>query len=170
MSLAQRAYIGLGSNLDQPLQQIERALLALAALPESRLQQVSSRYRSLPWGDPDQDDFVNAVAVIDTALTPAQLLQKLLHIETTQGRDRSHGRANGPRTLDLDLLCHGAEIVDVPGLRLPHPRLHERAFVLLPLAEIAPDLLIPGFGTARSLLRPEFASLCWRLSPTDVSA
>lgn len=158
-----RAHIGIGSNLGDPQQQVERAIGALRALPESRLQAQSARYRSLPWGDPDQDDYINAVVAIDTTLTPQQLLAELLAIELAQGRDRSSGRRNGPRTLDLDLLLHGDARIDEPGLQLPHPRLHERAFVLLPLAEIAPDLIIPGHGSVKTLLKPEFASLCWRL-------
>jgi len=159
-----RAYVGLGSNLAQPERQIERAIDALGSLPGSQRVAQSSRYRSLPWGDPDQDDYINAVAAIDTTLTPQQLLAELLAIELRQGRDRSSGRRNGPRTLDLDLLVYGDATIDAPGLQLPHPRLHERAFVLMPLAEIAPDLVIPGLGAVKTLLRPEFGSLCWRLS------
>lgn len=165
MSLPARAYIGLGSNLDHPAQQIERALAALRELTQTQLVAVSPLYRSSPWGDPDQDDFVNAVAAIDTQLTPHALLRALLAIEQRQGRDRSSGRRNGPRTLDLDLLCFDALVLDEPGLQLPHPRLGERAFVLLPLCDLAPELMIPGQGVVRSLLRPEFASLCWRLPP-----
>lgn len=164
MTALTRAYIGLGSNLDDPEQQIERAIGALKALPKSRLHAQSARYRSLPWGDPDQDPYINAVAAIDTRLTPQELLAYLLAIELKHGRDRSSGRRNGPRTLDLDVLVHGDSVIDEPGLQLPHPRLHERAFVLLPLAEIAPDLLIPGLGAVKTLLKPEFASLCWRLT------
>jgi 2-amino-4-hydroxy-6-hydroxymethyldihydropteridine diphosphokinase len=161
-----RAYVGLGSNLGEPERQIERAIVALAALPDVRLKARSERYRSLPWGDPDQDHYINAVAAIDTTLTPQRLLAQLLEIERRQGRDRSSGRRNGPRTLDLDLLLHGEAVIDQPGLQIPHPRLHQRAFVLLPLADIAPDLVIPGHGPVRSLLKPEFASLCWRLGGT----
>ncbi len=157
-----RAYIGLGSNLGDPEQHVERAIVELGALPDSRLHARSARYRSLPWGDPEQDDFINAVAAIDTALTPRQLLTQLLDIEGRHGRDRSSDRRNGPRTLDLDLLLHGEAHIDEPGLQLPHPRLHQRAFVLVPLAEIAPDLVIPGVGAVNTLLKPEFASLCWR--------
>lgn len=164
-----RAYIGLGSNLDQPDQQIASAARALQNLPHSIWVALSPLYRSLPWGDPDQADFINAVAAIDTDLSPQQLLQHLLEIELEQGRDRSSGRRNGPRTLDLDLLLHGCAAINQSGLQLPHPRLQERAFVLMPLADLAPDLDVPGFGPLRSLLRPEFASLCWRLSPDDAS-
>lgn len=162
--MAERGYIGIGSNLDQPAQQIARAVSALQQLPHSRWAGLSPLYGSLPWGDPDQDNFVNAVAVIDTTLSPQQLLSALLDIEQSQGRDRSSGHRNGPRTLDLDLLIYGSAVIDEPGLQLPHPRLHERAFVLLPLLDLAPDLVLPGAVPLRSLLRPEFASLCWRLS------
>ncbi|MGE4071512.1 MAG: 2-amino-4-hydroxy-6-hydroxymethyldihydropteridine diphosphokinase [Lysobacterales bacterium] len=161
--MAERAYIGLGSNLDRPEQQIARAVSALQQLPRSRWVAVSPLYGSLPWGDPDQANYVNAVAAIDTTLPPRQLLLAMLDIEQAQGRDRSSGRRNGPRTLDLDLLLYGSAIIDEPGLQLPHPRLPERAFVLLPLADLAPELILPNAVPLRSLLRPEFASLCWRL-------
>jgi 2-amino-4-hydroxy-6-hydroxymethyldihydropteridine diphosphokinase len=164
-----RAYIGLGSNLDQPEEQIARAARALQQLPRSKWVALSPLYRSLPWGDPDQANFINAVAAIDTDLDPQALLQHLFAIELGQGRDRSSGRRNGPRTLDLDLLLHGRAEISQLGLQLPHPRLQERAFVLMPLADLAPDLDVPGLGPLRSLLRPEFASLCWRLSSEDVS-
>ncbi len=107
---------------------------------------MSPSYESLPWGDPDQANFLNAVAAIDTALTPQQLLAELLRIEREHGRDRSSGRRNGPRTLDLDLLLHGSRVIDEPGLQLPHPRLAERAFVLLPLRR-------PGAGPGDSRRR-----------------
>lgn len=158
------AWIGLGSNLGAPERQIDHALRELSLLARSRLVAVSSLYRSLPWGDPDQDDYVNAVAALDTLLPPRVLLEQLLRIEQAHGRERNEQRRNGPRTLDLDLLLYGEERCHSPGLTLPHPRMHERAFVLLPLAELAPELVIPGHGTVKSLLKPEFASLCWRLS------
>ena len=164
--MADRAYIGLGSNLDLPERQIARAVSVLQRLPHSSWVALSPLYGSLPWGDPDQADFVNAVAAIDTTLSPQQLLQAMLAIEQSQGRDRSSGRRNGPRTLDLDLLIFGSAVIDEPGLQLPHPRLQERAFVLLPLLDLAPDLMLPGAVPLRSLLRPEFASLCWRLPAT----
>lgn len=167
MSRRERAFVGLGSNLGEPAQQLASAVQALAALPRSTLVAVSPGYESVPWGDPDQANFLNAVAAIDTALTPQQLLAELLRIELAHGRDRSSGRRNGPRTLDLDLLVHGARVVDEPGLQLPHPRLPERAFVLLPLHDLAPELEIPGIGALKSLLKPEFASLCWRADGAD---
>lgn len=170
MSSSTRAYIGLGSNLDQPARQIEEAVAALRGLTQTEVVAVSPLYQSRPWGDPDQDDFVNAVAVVDTSLSPRALLGELLEIEQRHGRDRSNGRRNGPRTLDLDLLVHGSRVVDELGLQLPHPRIHERAFVLLPLADLAPNLLIPGQGVVSSLLRPEFASLCWRLPDSGAIA
>lgn len=159
-----RAFIGLGSNLNDPQRQIETAVRALGELPRSTLLAVSPLYQSLPWGDPNQDDFINAVAMLDTELAALPLLASLLEIERQQGRDRSAARRNGPRTLDLDLLLYGDQTFDQPQLQLPHPRMHERAFVLLPLADVAPDLLIPGVGVVRSLLKPQFASLCWRLA------
>ncbi|GMU43368.1 MAG: 2-amino-4-hydroxy-6-hydroxymethyldihydropteridine diphosphokinase [Xanthomonadales bacterium] len=164
-----RAWIGLGSNLGAPERQVDHALRALSLLARSRLVAASSLYRSLPWGDPDQDDYVNAVAALDTRLPPRVLMEQLLRIEAEHGRDRSAQRPNGPRTLDLDLLLYGEEHYRLPDLTLPHPRLHERAFVLLPLAELAPELPIPGHGNVKSLLKPEFASLCWRLPESGAS-
>lgn len=159
-----RAWIGLGSNLGAPERQVDLALRELSLLARSRLVAASALYRSLPWGDPDQDDYVNAVAALDTQLPPRVLLEQLLRIEQEHGRERSAESRNGPRTLDLDLLLYGRLVCDEPGLTLPHPRMHERAFVLLPLGELAPELEIPGRGSVKSLLKPEFASLCWRLS------
>lgn len=170
MSQATRAFIGLGSNLDRPAWQIEQAVSGLRELAHTRLMALSPLYQSKPWGDTDQADFVNAVAALDTGLSARALLAGLLAIEQRQGRDRSSGRRNGPRTLDLDLLCYGSMVLDEPGLQLPHPRIFERAFVLLPLSDLAPDLLIPGQGVVSSLLRPEFASLCWRLPDSGAIA
>ncbi len=164
----QRAFIGLGSNLDHPQQQIESALRALGALPQTTLLAVSPLYQSLPWGDPCQDDFVNAVAMVDTELEALSLLTFLLDIERQQGRDRNSARRHGPRTLDLDLLLYGTQIHQQPQLQVPHPRMHERAFVLLPLADLAPGAVIPPHGSVSSLIQPEFASLCWRLPAASV--
>jgi 2-amino-4-hydroxy-6-hydroxymethyldihydropteridine diphosphokinase len=144
------AYIALGSNLDDPAGQVSDAFAALAALPDSRLTARSSLYRTAPVGYADQPDFINAVAALDTALAPRALLDALLEIELSRGRARKF--ANAPRTLDLDLLLYGDTQLDTPGLTLPHPRMHERAFVLVPLAEIAPDCVIPGRGTVGNLL------------------
>ena len=144
------AYIGLGSNLEQPVDQLRAGIAALAALPETALERCSSFYLSAPVGRLDQPDFINAVCRLRTALAPAALLRRLLAIEA--GRGRSRAVSGGPRTLDLDLLLYGDRTVQQPGLALPHPRLHERAFVLYPLYELAPDLVIPGRGALADLL------------------
>ena len=146
----QAAYVALGSNLRDPARQVRSGLEALARLPETRLVTRSSLYRTAPVGKPDQPDFINAVARLDTGLEPEALLQRLLDIERQHARVR--GERNGPRTLDLDLLLHGECRMESPGLTVPHPRMHERAFVLAPLAEIAPELDIPGRGKVRELL------------------
>ena len=140
------AYIGIGSNLDQPRAQVARALDELRELPHSRLAGRSSLYASAPLGYQAQPEFVNAVARVDTDLSPLELLAELQAIETRHGRRRSF--ANAPRTLDLDLLLFGEERIAAPELVVPHPRMHERAFVLLPLLEIAPGVDIPGHGSA----------------------
>ena len=119
-------------------------------LPDTRLARVSSLYRSSPVGYLNQPDFTNAVAQIETALTPRALLDQLLGIERRYGRVRDF--PNAPRTLDLDILLYGERIVQEPGLTIPHPRMHERAFVLVPLAEIAHDALIPGRGRVDELI------------------
>ena len=126
------------------------AFVELAALPGTRLVRRSSLYRTQPQGYAAQPDFVNAVAALDTELAPAELLDRLQAIETKAGRRRSF--ANAPRTLDLDLLLYDAQRIDQPGLVVPHPRMHERAFVLVPLVEIAPEVRIPGAGRARDCL------------------
>ncbi len=143
------AYLGLGSNLADPPAQLRRALAALARLPDSRLQAVSGLYRSPPMGPPDQPDYVNAVARLDTRLSPLALLDRLQAIERAQGRVR--GIHWGPRTLDLDLLLHGRARMRTERLVLPHPGLHERPFVLVPLAEIAPRLVLPGGAVVAEL-------------------
>ena len=144
------AFIGLGSNLGAPGAQLRGAIAALAELPQTRLVAASSLYRSAPLGNPDQPDFVNAVAQLATALAPQPLLAALLEIERRFGRERSF--RNAPRTLDLDLLLYDARRIAEPGLEVPHPRLPRRAFVLAPLVEIAPDCEIPGKGRAAALL------------------
>ncbi|MGH8703506.1 MAG: 2-amino-4-hydroxy-6-hydroxymethyldihydropteridine diphosphokinase [Burkholderiales bacterium] len=145
------AYIGLGSNLDDPPAQIRRALQRLAALPETRLVRRSSLYRNPPAGYLDQPEFVNAVARIETRLEAGELLDHLLAIERVHGRVRD--LLNGPRTLDLDILLYGERTVREPGLTIPHPCMLERAFVLVPLAEIAPDAVVPGSGRVADLVR-----------------
>ncbi len=132
------AYVGIGSNLDDPRAQVLRAFDELDALPHTRLVKKSSLYRSAPVGYAAQPDFVNAVAQIETALPAERLLAELQAIEARHGRSRSF--ANAPRTLDLDLLLYGAAELSTPRLRIPHPRMHERGFVLKPLLEIAPQL------------------------------
>jgi len=138
------AYIALGANLGDPATTIRAAFGALANLPESRVVHCSSLYRTAPVGILDQPEFVNAVAMLETTLAPEALLEALLDVEHRFGRIRAE--KNGPRTLDLDLLLYDDQFVDRPHLTLPHPRLHLRAFVLQPLAELAPDLIIPGRG------------------------
>lgn len=143
-------FIALGANLGDPVGQILSAVQELARLPATRLHMRSSLYRSRPVGGPEQPDYVNAVARLSTFLPPRELLRRCLAIEARHGRRRD-GK-NTPRTLDLDLLLYDGLIMHEPGLTLPHPRMHERGFVLIPLAEIAPDALIPGRGDVRTLL------------------
>jgi 2-amino-4-hydroxy-6-hydroxymethyldihydropteridine diphosphokinase len=145
-----RAFIGLGANLGDPESQVRRAIQALGKLPRTRLLAASSLYRSEPVGVGKQPDFVNAVAEIETALSARSLLEELLTAEARFGRERPSPGA--PRTLDLDLLLYGDQVVEDPGLVVPHPRMHERAFVLLPLAEIAAEISIPRRGSVRTLL------------------
>ncbi len=144
------AYVALGANLGDPATTVRAAFAALANLPESRVVRCSSLYRTAPVGITEQPEFVNAVTELATDLAPEALLDALLEIEQRFGRIRAE--RNGPRTLDLDLLLYGDQFVDLPRLILPHPRLHLRAFVLQPLAEIAPDLKIPGRGTVAAWL------------------
>ncbi len=147
------ALIGLGSNLDHPRRRLARATSSLARLPRTRLLRVSANYVSAPIGAPEpQPDYVNAVALVATELPPRALLRALLAIERRQHRHREQGRRNAPRTLDLDLLLYGRRRMRVRHLTVPHPRMHERAFVLRPLADIAPTLTIPGRGAVKSLL------------------
>lgn len=147
---ASTAHVALGSNLDDPRAQVERGFEALDALPGTVLRARSRLYRTRPWGVAEQPDFVNAVAEIATSLSPRDLLESLLAIERGAGRER--GPRNGPRILDLDLLLYGSILIEEPGLVIPHPRLHERAFVLLPLADIAADDEVPGHGRVADLL------------------
>jgi 2-amino-4-hydroxy-6-hydroxymethyldihydropteridine diphosphokinase len=149
MESAQRAYVGLGANLGDALGALRAAVAALAGLPGTRRAAVSSLYRSAPI-DSSGPDYLNAVAALDTMLDPHQLLAALQAIELDHGRERPY--RNAPRTLDLDLLLHGDAVIATPTLTLPHPRLHERAFVLVPLAEIAPGLVVPGVGTIEAVL------------------
>jgi 2-amino-4-hydroxy-6-hydroxymethyldihydropteridine diphosphokinase len=140
------AFVAIGANLADPAAQVRAGIKALPELPGSRLLRASSLYRSAPVGIRGQPDFVNAVAAMETELTPRALLEALFEIEARFGRRRDFPRA--PRTLDLDLLLYDAETIDTPELTLPHPRMHLRAFVLVPLLEIAPGCRIPGRGDA----------------------
>lgn len=155
------ACVALGSNLDGPRAQVERGLTALATLSKTRLLVCSRLYRTPPWGMLDQPDFINAAARLETTLAPRELLDALLAIEARAGRVR--GTRNGPRTLDLDLLLYGDRVIDEPDLVVPHPRLHERAFVLRPLADVASDLEVPGQGRVADLLSRVDASGCMAL-------
>jgi 2-amino-4-hydroxy-6-hydroxymethyldihydropteridine diphosphokinase len=145
------AFIGLGSNLSHPRRQLARATAALARLPRSRLVAVSPNYRSAPLGTSDaQPDYVNAVVAVRTTLPPRALLRRLQAIERRQHRRREPGDPRkAPRTLDLDLLLYGGRRIHGAHLAVPHPRMHERAFVLRPLLDIAPAASIPGHGLAR---------------------
>jgi len=144
------AWVGIGANLGDARANVLDAIDRLARLPGARLVQTSSLYRTAPI-DSSGDDYVNAVASLDTDLDAHALLQALFAIEQAHGRERPY--RNAPRTLDLDLLLYGDQVIDdAPGLIVPHPRMHERAFVLAPLAEVAPDLVIPGRGPVAALL------------------
>ncbi|MDR0700880.1 MAG: 2-amino-4-hydroxy-6-hydroxymethyldihydropteridine diphosphokinase [Azoarcus sp.] len=146
-----RAYVAFGANLGDPFAAFAHALAALTALPETRIAACSAFYRSAPFGVAgEQPDYINAVIALDTGLAPQALLDALLTIEAAGGRRRAAPLA--PRSIDLDLLLHGSTVLHTPTLTLPHPRMHQRAFVLLPLADIAPDLVIPGAGALALLL------------------
>ncbi|MEN1727339.1 MAG: 2-amino-4-hydroxy-6-hydroxymethyldihydropteridine diphosphokinase [Pseudomonadota bacterium] len=147
-----RAYVGLGSNQGPSESLLQDAVSALDLLPHTSVSAVSPLYRTPPWGVTDQDDFLNAVVALDTALEAEDLLRALLTIERTAGRRRD-GRRWGPRTLDLDLLVYGDSVIETEALHVPHPRMHQRAFVLVPLCDLAPDLAIPGLGRAADQLK-----------------
>ncbi len=146
-----RVYIGLGSNLDNPKSQISRAINALEKLPETELLRCSSLYRSKPVGPKDQPDYINAVVILDTALSALTLLNHMQAIEDQQGRVRGSERW-GPRTLDLDLLMYGDERINDKHLTVPHQEMHKRNFVLYPLHEISPGIAIPGHGPVEKLI------------------
>lgn len=147
-----RAYVGLGSNLGDRESTIRSALAELAATHGVEVVAVSTLVETDPVGYLDQPRFLNGVAALETGRSARALLDLLLAVEARFGRDRAAVPAQGPRTLDLDLLLYGDAELDEPGLRLPHPRLHERAFVLAPLAELEPGLEVPGRGSIQSLL------------------
>ena len=145
------AYVGIGSNLAEPVKQVEEALLQLERLPHSRLVKRSSLYKSAPVGFADQPEFINAVAQMETGLSADRLLAELQEVESAHGRARSF--ANAPRTLDLDLLLFEKLQLRTVHLTVPHPRMHQRAFVLKPLVEISPEASIPGLGLAKDFLK-----------------
>jgi 2-amino-4-hydroxy-6-hydroxymethyldihydropteridine diphosphokinase len=147
----ERAYIGLGSNLGDREATLRAAVAALSDEDQIELVAVSSLRETEPVGYLDQPAFLNGVAVVETSLAPAELLRRLLRIEARFGRDRAAAPAGGPRTLDLDLLLYGSAEIHEETLQIPHPRLHERAFVLDPLTEVAPGLEVPGQGTVEAL-------------------
>ncbi len=143
------AWIGLGANLGDAAGTVRAAIAALDGLPGTRLLRASSLYAAPAWGNPDQPPFVNAVAGVDTGLEPLALLRALLALEQRFGRVRDPAVHWGPRRLDLDVLLYADQTIDLPELQVPHPYLHQRAFVLVPLAEVAPDLSIPDRGHVR---------------------
>ena len=149
MSILKSAIIALGSTLQQPAQQIRAALAALAAHPQITMERISSLYLTTPVGYADQPDFVNAVCAVQTSLDAVALLAVLNQIEADFGRERSF--RNAPRTLDLDMIDYNHEYSDDPHLTLPHPRAHERSFVMKPLAEILPDFELGRYGQAADL-------------------
>ena len=157
------AFVALGGNLGDPQSTLRQGITALADLPQGRLVATSSLYRSAALGHADQPDFVNAVAQLSTELAPQPLLAALLAIEKRFGRERSF--RNAPRTLDLDLLLYDAQTIDEPDLVVPHPRMHERAFVLAPLLEIAPGCVIPGRGPAADWLARCRGQVIEKLAP-----
>lgn len=160
------AYIGLGSNLGDSVARVQEGMQALNIIPGVRLRRCSSLYRSAPVGITDQPDFINAACAVETTLDPAGLMRQLLETERQHGRVRD-GEKGGPRTLDLDLLLYGERALNTPGLVLPHPRLHERAFVLAPLNELNESLTVPGHGSVRAMLAACRDQRIERLKNTD---
>jgi 2-amino-4-hydroxy-6-hydroxymethyldihydropteridine diphosphokinase len=152
MSNAVIACIGLGANLGDAAATLRTALHELGALPQTHLLRASRLYRTPAWGVEAQPDFINAVAALETRLPTRKLLEVLFEMERKHGRDRSREQRWGPRTLDLDLLLYGEMEIDEAGLRVPHRYITQRVFVLLPLLEIAPDVVIPGYGLAQNAL------------------
>ena len=148
-----KAYIGLGSNLDDPQSQLKKAIISLEMVPSTSVVKTSSFYRSKPVGPQDQPDYINAVVELDTELSASVLLDYLQAIENEQGRERKIKW--GARTLDLDILLFGDEIINDDRLQVPHVEMHHRGFVLLPLNEIFSDCMIPGVGAVSSLLQED---------------
>lgn len=151
MSAEQVACIGLGANLGDAQATVLAAIAALSAVPGISQVQASRLYRSAAWGRTDQPDFINACARLRTTLPATVLLQRLQALELAHGRQRLPGEHWGPRTLDLDLLLYAGQVIKLPQLQVPHPWMHLRAFVMLPLAEIAAELLVPGHGTVGAI-------------------
>jgi 2-amino-4-hydroxy-6-hydroxymethyldihydropteridine diphosphokinase len=147
-----RVFVGLGSNLGDREGTLRAAVGRLRGLPETEVRGVSSFRHTEPVGVVDQPRFLNGAVELETGLAPRALLDALLKLERAFGRDRTAGPAHGPRTLDLDLLLYGEEEIREDGLEVPHPRLHERGFVLEPLAELDPALVVPGRGPVQGLL------------------
>ncbi len=143
------AYLGIGANLGDAVANVDDAIARISALPDTRLLACSGKYRTAPI-DSSGDDYINAVACVDTELGAPDLLAALHGIELAHGRERPY--RNAPRTLDLDILLYGDAIIDQPSLHVPHPRMHHRAFVIVPLLEIAPDIAIPRLGPASAFL------------------
>ena len=148
-----KVWLGLGSNLQQPVAQLQQALKRLSDATGLEIFRTSSFYRTPPWGDEQQDDFINAVVQIETSLEPIPLLRVLQSIENVMGRQRSGGRRWGPRLIDIDLLLYGKQQFQSAELEIPHPRMFERAFVLKPLSELDVNLEIPGHGLVGELLQ-----------------
>jgi len=148
-----KVWLGLGSNLQQPVAQLLQALKRLSDTTGLEILRTSSFYRTPPWGDEQQDDFINAVVQIETSLEPIPLLRVLQSIENVMGRQRSGGRRWGPRLIDIDLLLYGKQQFQSAELEIPHPRMFERAFVLKPLSELDVNLEIPGHGLVGELLQ-----------------
>ena len=152
MADAVRAFVGLGGNVGDVARTLAEAVWAMDSLPQTSVRSQSGLYRSPPWGRADQPHFINAVVELQTRLAAMVLLDSLVEIEEKLGRVRNPDDRWGPRRIDLDLLVFGDQSLQSPGLQVPHPRLHERGFVLVPLAEIAPGLDIPGLGRVSDLL------------------
>ena len=157
-----RVYIGLGSNLEDPVAQVLEAVEELEMIPDSILVSRSSLYRGKPMGPADQPDYVNAVVAMDTLLSAANFLQELIRIEDLQGRTRD-GEQWGPRIIDLDLLMYGKQKINTPDLIVPHPGMHERDFVIIPLAELVGDLTVPGQWRLSALITDCENHSLWKL-------
>jgi 2-amino-4-hydroxy-6-hydroxymethyldihydropteridine diphosphokinase len=152
VSEVERVFIGLGGNVGQVSVTLDSALFALDEMPQTTVRRCSQYYRTPAWGNTDQPAFINAVAECHTRLAPHVLLEKLLELEQRFGRERSESTRWQPRRLDLDILMYGEQVIESSNLTIPHPYMHERGFVLVPLAELVPDLQIPGIGKVKECL------------------